>query len=99
MEIAQFANEASFISGVAGTMISMTLIVRTFHLPTSLKFPDCSKMVILLQSFILSASTHLHCSLHSPAEDVADGTARDVQSALLRFARYMAARSYSCVQP
>lgn len=28
MEIAALANEATFISGVAGTMIAMTLIVR-----------------------------------------------------------------------
>jgi hypothetical protein len=29
MEVAQLAGEGAFISGVAGTMISMTLIVRT----------------------------------------------------------------------
>ena len=35
VEIMQVANEAAFISGVAGTMISMTLIVR-FHASFSL---------------------------------------------------------------
>jgi hypothetical protein len=30
VEIMQLANEAAFISGVAGTMISMTLLVRFF---------------------------------------------------------------------
>ena len=56
VEVAMVANEAAFISGVAGTMVAMTLIVR---LPAASPSPLCPSSFVPLLSLLSVLSVSL----------------------------------------